>query len=55
MAEQIIAAHRDHGVNGLLFRMPLWAAEEMLRLKPVFDLLAKAGVWVPPAARGHCW
>lgn len=55
VAEQIIAAHRDHGVNGLLFRMPLWAAEEMLRLKPVFDLLAKAGVWVPPAARGHCW
>jgi FMNH2-dependent dimethyl sulfone monooxygenase len=55
VAEQIIAANRDHGVDGLLFRMPLWSAEEMLRLKPVFDLLAKAGVWTPPATRGHCW
>lgn len=55
VAEQIIAANRDHGVDGLLFRMPLWAADEMLRLKPVFELLAKAGVWTPPATRGHCW
>jgi FMNH2-dependent dimethyl sulfone monooxygenase len=55
VAEQIITANRDHGVDGLLFRMPLWAADEMLRLKPVFELLAKAGVWTPPATRGHCW
>lgn len=53
--EQILEAHTKYGVDGILFRTPLWAAEEMLRLKPVFERLAKAGVWVPPAARAWSW
>ncbi|RVT97943.1 LLM class flavin-dependent oxidoreductase [Rhodovarius crocodyli] len=55
VAEQIIETRRKFGVNGLLFRMPLWSAEEMLRLGPVFKLLEKAGVWVPPEKRGYSW
>lgn len=55
IAEQILVARAQHGLNGILFRLPLWSAEEMLRVRPVFDLLAKAGVWVAPEARGHSW
>lgn len=55
VAEQILSAHRQWGLNGVLFRLPLWSAEEMLRVKPVFDRLQEAGVWVPPAQRGHSW
>lgn len=55
VADQILAARNDHGLNGILFRLPLWSAEEMLRVGPVFELLAKAGAWVPPQARGHSW
>ena len=55
VADQILEAHTKYAVDGILFRTPLWAAEEMLRLKPVFERLAKAGVWSPPAARSHSW
>ncbi len=55
VAEEIIAAHTEWGLNGVLFRMPLWSADEMVRVGPVFDLLAKAGIWVPPAERGYSW
>ena len=55
VAEEIIAAHEQWGLNGILFRMPLWSAEEMLRAKPVFDLLAKASIWVAPESRNHSW
>lgn len=55
VADQILAAREQWGLNGVLFRLPLWSAEEMLRVKPVLELLAKTGVWVPPEARGHSW
>ena len=55
VAEEIIAAHEQWGLNGILFRMPLWSAKEMLRAKPVFDLLAKSGIWVRPETRNHSW
>lgn len=55
VAEQIISAREQYGLNGILFRLPLWDAKEMLAVKPVFEILAKAGVWIPPASRGHSW
>ncbi len=47
----IVNGCRDYEAS--LFRTPLWSAQEMLRLKPVFDLLAEAGVWLPPERRNH--
>ena len=55
VADEIIAAREQWGLNGVLFRTPLWSAQEMLRLGPVFDLLDKAGVWIPPERRNHSW
>jgi dimethylsulfone monooxygenase len=55
VADQIVSAHERWGLRGVLFRLPLWSAEEMRRVGPVFDLLAKAGIWTPPATRGHAW
>ncbi len=55
VAEQIIAARAQWGLNGILFRQPLWEAQEMLNVKPVFELLAKAGVWSHPRTRSYSW
>lgn len=55
VAEQIIALHRESGLTGILCRLPLWHAEEALRLGGVFAILAKAGIWVPPQGRGFGW
>lgn len=55
VAEQIITLRRESGITGLMLRLPLWAREEAMRLAPVFALLEKAGVWSPPAGRGHSW
>ncbi len=55
VADEILEARERWGLNGVLFRFPLWSAEEMLRLNPVFDRLAKAGVWVPPEQRNFSW
>ena len=44
------AARGQWGLNGVLFRTPLWSAQELLRLKPVFDLLAEAGRLDPARA-----
>lgn len=55
VADQILAARAQWGLNGILFRLPLWSADEMARVKPVLGLLAKAGTWVPPGLRSHSW
>lgn len=55
VADQIAAAHEQWGLNGILFRLPLWSAEEMRRVRPVFARLEKAGIWTPPEARGYPW
>lgn len=55
IAEQIVSLHRDSGLTGILFRPIIWQPEEISRLAGLFGLLEKAGVWVPPAARGHSW
>jgi dimethylsulfone monooxygenase len=55
VADEILEARERWGLNGILFRLPVWSAEEMLRVKPVFERLAKAGVWTAPEARGHSW
>ncbi len=55
VAEQIVALVRACPAAGLVFRFPLWAAEEALRLQAVFAELEKAGVWRPPATRQYAW
>jgi FMNH2-dependent dimethyl sulfone monooxygenase len=55
VAEQILSLREKYGLNGLLFRLMFWDAREVQYLRPMFDLLREAGVWVPPAERGHSW
>ncbi|WP_170850187.1 MULTISPECIES: LLM class flavin-dependent oxidoreductase [unclassified Beijerinckia] len=56
IAEQIIELHRDCDLmGGFALRMLLWGPEEARRLPPVLAQLQKAGIWVPPATRDHCW
>ncbi len=55
VADQIIEAHARWGLNGVLFRLPLWSADELLRLGPVFDILEREGIWRRPASRAHSW
>ena len=55
VAEQILSLREKYGLNGLLFRLMFWDATEVQYLRPMFDLLREAGVWVPPAERGHSW
>ncbi len=55
VADQIIDAHARWGLNGVLFRRPLWSADELLRLGPVFDILERDGIWCRPASRAHSW
>lgn len=55
VAQQILSAREQWGLNGILFRLPLWAPEEMARVGPVLALLEDAGVWVAPERRSYCW
>ncbi len=55
IADQIIDLHRQSGLTGLILRMPLWSAQEAMRLEPIFAQLEKAGIWVPPSRRAYCW
>lgn len=55
VAEQLIEANRRWGLRGVLFRLPLWAADEVLRLGPVFDILEREGVWSQPESRDYSW
>jgi FMNH2-dependent dimethyl sulfone monooxygenase len=55
VVEQIIELSRIPSMGGFMFRLPLWSAEEVLRLQPVFDELERAGIWRPPQTREYCW
>jgi dimethylsulfone monooxygenase len=55
VAAQLLAAHRDHELNGVLFRLPVWSPGEVRRLAPVFEILDAEGVRIPPASRGYSW
>ncbi|WP_084292640.1 LLM class flavin-dependent oxidoreductase [Bradyrhizobium sp. WSM3983] len=55
VAEQLIEAKSDWGLNGVLFRLPVWSPQEVLRLHPVFDILERKGVRVHPQARNYSW
>ncbi|WP_082167279.1 LLM class flavin-dependent oxidoreductase [Methylobacterium aquaticum] len=55
VAEEIIAANKQFGLNGLLFRLPVWSSAELLRAAPIFPILERAGVWRRPASRRHSW
>jgi alkanesulfonate monooxygenase SsuD/methylene tetrahydromethanopterin reductase-like flavin-dependent oxidoreductase (luciferase family) len=55
VAAQMIAAHRTHGLNGVLFRPLICSAEEILRLGPVLEILEREGVWSHPQTRRHSW
>ncbi len=55
VANQIIEANARWGLNGVLFRLPLWSADELLRVAPVFDILEREGIWRHPQSRGHSW
>ena len=55
VADQMIEAHRTHGLNGVLFRPLICSAPEIRRLGPVFEILESAGIWIRPEARHHSW
>jgi dimethylsulfone monooxygenase len=55
VADQLIEANARWGLVGVLFRLPVWSAEEVLRLGEVFQILERAGVRRHPASRGHSW
>lgn len=55
VADQLIAAYRDHDVNGIMFRPLIASAEEMLRLAPVFERLEAEGIRIAPAERNYSW
>jgi len=55
VVEQIVEFSRVPSMGGFMFRLPLWSAEEALRLQPVFAELQRAGVWQPPQMREYSW
>jgi FMNH2-dependent dimethyl sulfone monooxygenase len=55
VAEQLIDAHRRHGVRGMLLPMLHWTPEAAAAVGRVFDRLERAAVWVRPERRGHSW
>lgn len=55
VAAQLLQAHRDHQLNGVLFRLPVWSPAEVRRLAPVFAILDAEGARIPPADRGYSW
>ena len=55
VAEKIIVAYRDHGLRGLMCSLPVWWPEEIRRYSRMFDVLRKAGVWLPAAERPVLW
>jgi alkanesulfonate monooxygenase SsuD/methylene tetrahydromethanopterin reductase-like flavin-dependent oxidoreductase (luciferase family) len=55
VADQIIEANARWGLNGVLFRLPVWSAEEVLRLGEVFDILERAGIRRHPKTRAYSW
>jgi alkanesulfonate monooxygenase SsuD/methylene tetrahydromethanopterin reductase-like flavin-dependent oxidoreductase (luciferase family) len=55
VAEQIIELHRATGITGLVLRLPLWSADEAVRLGPVLQQVGKAGIWLQPAQREYSW
>ncbi|RTE91289.1 LLM class flavin-dependent oxidoreductase [Bradyrhizobium sp. LVM 105] len=55
VAEQIIAAHKQWGLNGVLFRPLICSAGEVRRLAPVMQILERAGVRKNPKARNYSW
>ncbi len=55
VAEQLIEANKQNELTGVLFRLPVWSAQEVLRLGPVFEILERAGVRRHPAAREYSW
>jgi hypothetical protein len=55
VAEQLIEARSYWGVNGVLFRLPIWSPQEVLRLAPVFEALEAEGVRRHPKTRDYSW
>lgn len=55
VAEQLIEIHRETGLAQFMLTFPLWAPDEVALLREVFPHLERAGVWMPPAARGYSW
>ncbi|MGY3364237.1 FMNH2-dependent dimethyl sulfone monooxygenase [Bradyrhizobium sp. GM2.4] len=55
VAEQLIEAKSYWGLNGVLFRLPVWSPQEVLRLHPVFDILEREGVRLHPQTRDYSW
>lgn len=55
VAEQLVAAHRDYGLNGVMFRPLICSPEEMRRLGEVFGILERAGARIAPASRNYSW
>ena len=55
VADQVIEANARWGLNGILFRLPLWSADELRRLGPVFGMLEREGIWRPPESRDYSW
>ena len=55
VAGQLVDLKRQTAITNLLVNFPLWSVDEVLSFRPVLDRLREAGVWSPPADRGHAW
>jgi dimethylsulfone monooxygenase len=55
VAEQILAIYRETGLRGYQIAPLTWSEKQVLQYGDVFDELERAGVWTPPAKRGHSW
>jgi dimethylsulfone monooxygenase len=55
VAEQLIEAKAYWKLNGVLFRLPVWSPQEVLRLGPVFEILEREGVRLHPRTRDYSW
>jgi len=55
VAEQLIEAKSYHALTGVLFRLPVWSPQEVLRLGPVFEILEHEGVRLHPQTRDYSW
>lgn len=55
VAEQLIFAHREHGLRGMIAAMLFWGAESARTMGDVFSQLERAGAWIPPRERDFCW
>ena len=55
VAAQLVEMKKKTSASNLLVNFPLWNVGEVLGFRTVLNHLREAGIWTPPAERGHAW